>query len=257
MKNIYVCVKHVPDSAANITIDPHGPRIKENIAFLLNPYDEHALTEAARLKTLYPDSQITAVCLGNSDAQKTVRSAMAMGADKGILIETPTLPDSVTIARALAAVIRHNQHPDIIITGKESIDAEGMQTMFRLGHLLGMPAANNVAKLDIEDGAATVDVDYAGGNCRRYKLSLPCVIGAGRGLNIPRYPTFRDVMLSKKKPIDMIPLDSLGIAPAQNRVTCVGLDPLVQKREALPITGSVNEMANKIVDILKNEAKVI
>lgn len=257
MKNIYVCVKHVPDSAANITIDPDGCRIKGKIAFLLNPYDEHALTEAVKVKKIFPGSQITAVCIGDSDARKTIRSAMAMGADRGILIEQTSLPDSILTARALKTVMNHLATPDIIFTGKESIDAEGMQTMFRLGKLFGYPVANNVVALEIKAEKAVVDVDYAGGECRRYSLSIPCVIGAGRDLNKPQYPTFRDIMLSKKKPIDIIPIDSLSFDLPTSSVSCIGLEPLIQEREAKPVIGTLTEMAQKVVEVLKNEAKVL
>ena len=135
---IYVCVKQVPDSAANITIVDEKS-IDERIAFLLNPYDEHAVTEAAALKNQFEGSEIIAVCLGKKDAEKTLRSAMAMGADRGILITTDGQPDSPVTARALKAAIELDGRPDIIFTGKASIDSEGFQTMHRLAAAMEMP----------------------------------------------------------------------------------------------------------------------
>jgi electron transfer flavoprotein beta subunit len=135
---IYVCVKHVPDSAATITIRGKN-QIDENVTFLLNPYDEHAVEEAARLKAQIGDSEVVAVTLGKEAAINTLQSALAMGADRGILIKTDDRPDSILTARALKTAIEQDGKPDIIFTGKESIDSEGMQTMFRLAAALGMP----------------------------------------------------------------------------------------------------------------------
>jgi len=147
---IYVCVKHVPDSAANIHI-VNNQTIDESVPFLLNPYDEHAVTEAAALKNQVPGSEIIAVCLGKKDAESTVRSALAMGADRGLLVETDEVCDSMTTARALHAAIAKDGPADMILTGKESIDNEGMQTQFRIGALFGFPVVTNAASLDITD----------------------------------------------------------------------------------------------------------
>ncbi len=254
--NIFVCVKHVPDSAVNITIKDER-KIDDNIAFLLNPYDEHALTEAVKIKETSPGSQVTAVCLGAQDAEKTVRSAMAMGADKGILIETAQQHDSLVTARMLKAAIDVAGVPDLIFTGKESIDGEGMQTMFRIGALYGFPVATNVVRLEIDNTKAVADTEFSGGMKNRYELSLPCVIGAGRGLNSPKYPTFRDVMLSKKKSVEVMAAKDLNIKAPASKMEVIRLEPLAQNREPVEITGDNKTMAQKIVDILKNEAKVI
>ncbi|MCF8113242.1 MAG: electron transfer flavoprotein subunit beta/FixA family protein [Desulfotignum sp.] len=253
---IYVCVKHVPDSAANIHI-LDGIRIDEKVAFLLNPYDEHAITEAAALKKKVPDSEVVAVCLGKPDAQKTIRSAMAMGADRGILVETDDACDSMTTARALHAAIAQDKPADIILTGKESIDAEGMQTLFRLGALFGFPVATNAASLEIAAGRAMVTCELSGGRTRTFELAMPCVVGAGRGLNTPGYPTFPDVVKSRKKPVQTISLDSLGITPGPGSAKIVALAPLVQKRQPRKVVGTPADQAKEIIRILRHKAKVI
>ena len=140
---IYVCVKHVPDSAAKITITGKN-QIDESITFLMNPYDEHAIEEAARLKERVAGAEVVAVSLGKSDAANTVQSALAMGADRGLLITTDTQPDSMVTARALKTAIEQDGRPDIIFTGKASIDSEGFQTMHRLAAAMGVPAASGV-----------------------------------------------------------------------------------------------------------------
>jgi electron transfer flavoprotein beta subunit len=253
---IYVCVKHVPDSAAHITIVDKN-HIAENITFLLNPYDEHAITEAAGVKEKRPGAEIIAICLGKEDAQKTLRSALAMGADRGILIESNRNHDSIETAQALKAAIEQDGKPGLIFTGKESIDAEGMQTMFRIGALLDLPFATNVMKLDIETGRAMVESELSGGTANTYELSLPCVIGVGRGLNTLRYPTFPDIVKSKKKPVKKIIFADLNIKPSTTGMSIVELEPLGQTREPKEITGDAGEVAKKIVKILKEEAKVI
>ncbi|MCG8684406.1 MAG: electron transfer flavoprotein subunit beta/FixA family protein [Desulfobacterales bacterium] len=253
---IYVCVKHVPDSAANIHILGKD-KIDERVAFLLNPYDEHAVSEAASLKKANPDSEVIAVCVGKADAEKTIRSAMAMGADRGILIETEESCDSMKTARALSAAIQKDGNPDIILTGKESIDAEGMQTMFRVGAIMDYPVMTNVVELNIADQTAKVTCELAGGMTRTFETTLPCVVGAGRGLNTPSYPTFPDIVKARKKPVETIDFDSLGVEPPNGSAKIVGLSPLVQQRSPKEITGSPVQIAKEMVRILKEEAKVI
>lgn len=253
---IYVCVKHVPDSAANITI-VDGQSIDAKIAFLLNPYDEHAVTEATRLKQQFADAEIIAVCLGKKDAAKTIRSAMAMGADRGILVEAQAVPDSMTTARALKAAIEKDGSPGIILTGKESIDAEGMQTMFRIGALFDYPVVTNAVAIEAENERAVVTYELAGGRTRTCELSMPCLVAAGRGLNTPAYPTFPDVVKARKKPLQVVAFSDLGIdtPPGSSRV--VALEPLLQARNPRQINGSPGEIATRIVTILKEEAKVV
>ncbi len=253
---IYVCVKHVPDSAANIAI-LDNTHIDESINFFLNPYDEHAITEATKVRDKFPGSQVIAVCLGKEDAESSIRSAMAMGADRGILIAGDTFYDSIKTARILKAAIGEDGNPDLIFTGKESIDSEGMQTQFRIGALFNIPVATNVVKLDIGEDLAVVDAELSGGEVNNYEMTLPCVIGAGRGLNTPKYPTFPDVMKSKKKPIKKIAISDLSIKSALSGMTTIGLEPLNQTREPKEITGDASQIAHKIVTILKEEAKVI
>jgi len=253
---IYVCVKHVPDSAANIHI-VDNLKIDESVPFLLNPYDEHAVTESVALKNQVPGSEIIAVCLGRKDAESAVRSALAMDADRGLLVETEKMCDSMTTARALHAAIVRDGQADIILTGKESIDSEGMQTQFRIGALFGFPVVTNAVSLDIKNGKATVTCELAGGRTRTFDLTLPCVIGAGRGLNTPIYPTFPDVVKSRKKSIETLTLPELNVPAAPGSTKIVAMTPLVQKRNPQKITGSPSAQAAEIIRILRQEAKVL
>jgi electron transfer flavoprotein beta subunit len=147
--------------------------------------------------------------------------------------------------------------PDIIFTGKESIDSEGMQTQFRIGAVFGFPVVTNAASLDITDGKAVVTCELAGGRTRTFELTLPCVIGAGRGLNTPIYPTFPDVVKSRKKPIETLALSELNVSAAPGSTRIVAMTPLVQKRNPRKITGTPAEQAAEIIRILRQEAKVL
>ncbi len=249
---IYVCVKHVPDSAANIHILDET-RIQEDVAFLLNPYDEHAVTEAVKIRDQFPGSEIIAVTLGKADAENTLRSAMAMGADRGILITADGGCDAVDTARALAAAIREDGSPGIILTGKESIDAEGMQTQFRIGALLGMPVVTNASQLILEGDRARVTCELSGGLTRTFEADLPCVVGAGRGLNTPGYPTLPAIMKSRKKPVKEMAVQSLGLKPSSLSSKIVKFSPLTRTRSPEPITGSSAQMAAKIIKIIKKK----
>ncbi len=253
---IYVCVKHVPDSAATITIEGKNG-INEKITFLMNPYDEHAVTEAAKIKDAGADVEVVAVCLGKPAAENTLRSAMAMGADRSILIETDRSHDSIFTSRALAAAIRSDGQPWIILTGKESIDTEGMQTQFRLAANLGLPVATNVVKVDVDTGGVRVESEREAGTIDVVRMSTPCVIGAGKGLNTPNYPTFPDIVKSRKKEVRKIGVAELAMEEPAAGMEIEELVPAVELRTPKALTGSAADIAAQIVDILKNEAKVI
>ncbi len=254
---IYVCVKHVPDSAANIKIVDQKD-IEQSIAFLLNPYDEHAVTCADQIKKEYPGSaEVIAVSLGPEQAEKTIRSAMAMGVDRGILITTEKKHDSMVTARALKAAIEQDGNAGIIFTGKEAIDTEGMQTMFRIGALFDFPVINNVVKIKINDTRAIVGSNTQGIGINFYDVSLPCVIGAGRDLNTPLYPTFPDIVKARKKQIKQIDFKDLKIDIPSSGTSIKQLEPLLQNRSPKEIKGNLKSIAGQIVRILKDEAKVI
>lgn len=253
---IYVCVKHVPDSAATITIIGTN-RINPNVTFLINPYDEHALTEAARIREQHAPAEVVAVCLGPAAAENTLRSAMAMGADRSILVLTPQDHDSIFTARALKSAIAQDGEPGIILTGKEAIDTEGMQTLFRLAANFGLPAATNVVKLRLQEGTALVECEKESGAVDVIRMRLPCVIGAGRGLNVPKYPTFPEIAKSRKKEVRKIDLAALDIPAPASRMEIVELKPAVENRSPKALTGSPAEIARQIAVILKEEARVM
>lgn len=253
---IYVCVKHVPDSAAKISIREKN-QIDESVTFLLNPYDENALEEAARLKTQIGNSEVIAVTLGKEGALNTLESALAMGADRGILIKSDHRTDSIITARILKAAIEQDGKPDIIFTGKESIDSEGMQTMFRLAAALDMPVAANVVTFSLVRDHVLVECEMEAGVRQVLEMALPCVIGAGKGLNTPRYPTFMDIRKAKKKEVKQIDLESLSIEKSSSSMEILELKPAVEQRQAKELKGQPEEVVRQLIQVLRDEAKII
>ena len=254
--NIYVCVKHVPDTAATIRIGSDD-KIEENITFIMNPYDENALEEAVRLKRQVDGAEVIAVMLAKETAEGTLRSALAMGADRAILIQSGKFHDSITTARALGEAIRRDGIPDIIFTGKESIDSEGFQTMFHLGACLDMPVVTNTVSFELKAQKVSVLCELEAGAREHLEMTLPCVIGAGKDLNQPSYPKLPDILKAKKKQIAVVDLDELAIAPSTSRVEMIRLEPAVEDRQTKTLEGSAEEVADAIVGILRQEAKVM
>jgi electron transfer flavoprotein beta subunit len=252
---IYVCVKHVPDSAAKITITGNN-QIDESVTFLMNPYDEHAIEEAARLKKQVGAAEVIAVSVGKADAANTIQSALAMGADRGILVTTDSRPDSLVTARALKAAIEQDGRADIIFTGKASIDSEGFQTMYRLAAAMDMPAASGVASFALERGRVLVECDLEAGAREVIEMSLPCVIGCGKGLNKPSYPTLPAIIKARKKEVQQIDLQSLNIGKPAGSIEILELKPAIEERRPQEVKGTPEEIADELVRILQEEAKI-
>ncbi len=254
--NIYVCVKHVPDSAAKITIIEKN-QIDESVTFLLNPYDENALEEAVQLKLKAGDSEVIAVCVAKQDASNTLRSALAMGADRAIWVKTAKWIDSIFTADILKAAITRDGNPDIIFAGKESIDTEGMQTIFRLAAEMQMPAASNVVSFSLNGKRVIVTCEMETGVKQLLEMPIPCVIGAGKGLNKPRYPTFMDIRKAKKKTIRQMDPESLHVEEPPAGMEIIELKPAVETRRPKELQGSSGDAVKALMQILQKEAKVI
>ena len=254
--NIYVCVKHVPDTAATIRINADGS-IDENITFIMNPYDENAVEAAVRLKKQMADAEVIAVTLGKETAEATLRSALAMGADRGILITSTASHDSIATARALCAAIKADGALDIVFMGKESIDHEGFQTMYRLGACLDCPVVSNALEFSMTERSVRVTCEMESGDLEHITMETPCVIGAGKDLNQPSYPKLPDILKARKKPLSITALADLEMDMPASRVEMISMEALNEERQPKIIDGSADEIVDAIVEILRDKAKVV
>ena len=254
---IYVCVKHVPDTAANIKIVGENGFDDGGCKFIANPYDEYAVEQAVQLVEKN-DGEVVVVTVGKAAAAATIRAAMAMGAHRGILvtIESQFL-DSQTTARALAAAIQQDGKPDIIFAGKGAVDSEGFQTLYRLAAAMGLPVVNEINRLELVDGKATVGHEIGGGAREVLELALPCVLGTTKGLNEPRYPKFPDIMKAKKKPLKEVSIADLSVSADGAQSELVKLEKVPERTGAKMLGGDVRQAMEELVTILKEEEKVI
>jgi len=253
---IYVCVKHVPDTAANIKVAGENG-FEESVKFVMNPYDEYAVEEAVRT-VQQNGGEVVAVSVGKPNAVATVRSALAVGADRGIHVKTDAqFMDSTTTALALKAVIEQDGSPDLIFTGKQSVDSEGMQTHYRLASKMALPVATDVVSFSIENGSAVVACEMGGGDREVIEMSMPCIIGATKGLNEPRYPKLPDILKAKKKPLVEMDLSDLDIPTTSATATLTSLTQVKERGAATMMNGSVQEMVEELVGRLENDDKVL
>ena len=255
---IYVCVKHVPDTAANIR-PLGGTDFDETVRFIVNPYDEYALEQALRIREKEGgDSEVVAVTVGKESAAVTLRSALAMGADRGILVRTDRyFTDSIETSRLLKQAIDMDGPPSLIFTGKQSIDTEGMQTPYRLAALFDMPAVVNVVAFSMSGDRVTVEREVEGDLREVIEISIPCIIGAARGLNRPRCATLPDIMKAKKKEIRVISKAELRIQEPLSTVELLDLQPVPDRGRGTILNGRPDDMAHELLRLLRDEAKVI
>jgi electron transfer flavoprotein beta subunit len=255
---IYVCVKHVPDTAANIKVVGENGFDDGGCKFIANPYDEYAVEQAVQLVEKN-GGEVIIVTLGKPAALATIRAAMAMGAHRGILVTVgDQFVDSRTTAKALAAAIGQDDgKADLIFTGKGAVDTEGFQTLYRLATIMNLPVVNEINKMDLVDGKAVVGREIGGGARQVIEVSLPCVLGATKGLNEPRYPKFPDIMKAKKKPVQEMALADLGISADAPASELLKLEKVPERTGAKMLDGDVRQAVDELVRVLKEEEKVI
>jgi electron transfer flavoprotein beta subunit len=249
---IYVCVKHVPDTAANIKITGEA-QFDESVKFVVNPYDEYGVEQAIQL-IKDNGGEVIVVTVGKESAVNTMRSALAMGATRGILVKTETqFLDSALTSLALQRAIKEDGAPDLIFTGKQSVDSEGSQTHYRLAQAFDMPVATEVVALALKEDRAVVEREIGGGVKEVIEIQTPCVIGATKGLNEPRYPKLPDILKAKKKEVKLIDIADLGIDLAAGRTEIQELEPVPERSEAKMLDGNPGEIAAQLVAIIKEE----
>jgi electron transfer flavoprotein beta subunit len=247
---ILVPVKRVVDYNVKVRVKADGSGVETaNVKMSMNPFDEIAIEEAVRLKEAGVATEIVAVSCGVAASQETLRTALAIGADRAILVETDVDLQPLAVAKLLKAIVA-KESPQLALLGKQAIDDDANQTGQMLAALLGWPQATFASKVKIADGGAEVVREVDGG-LETVAVKLPAVITVDLRLNEPRYVTLPNIMKAKKKPLETVRPDALGVDVAPRLVTLKVEEPAKRK------SGIKVADAKALADKLKNEAKVI
>lgn len=247
---ILVPVKRVVDYNVKVRVkaDQTGVDLA-NVKMALNPFCEIAVEEAVRLKEAGIATEVVVVSIGAATAQEQLRTALALGADRAVLLETELQVDSLQVAKLLAKMVE-TEKPQLVIIGKQAIDSDNNQTGQMLAALTGMGQGTFASKVEVADGKVAVTREIDGG-LQTVSLTLPAVVSTDLRLNEPRYASLPNIMKAKKKPLDVIAADSLGVALQSNVKTLKVTAPA--QRQAGVMVDSVATLVEK----LKQEAKVI
>jgi electron transfer flavoprotein beta subunit len=247
---VLVSIKRVVDYNVKVRVRPDGLGVETaNVKMSMNPFDEIAVEEAVRMKERGVATEIVAVSCGVAACQETLRTALALGADRAILVETDVELQPLAVAKLLAALVAKEQ-PLIVILGKQAIDDDANQTGQMLAGLLDWPQGAFASKLDVAGGVATVKREIDGG-METIEMQLPAVLTADLRLNEPRYATLPNIMKAKKKPLETTNPAALGVDVAPRLITVNVVEP--PKRKGGGKVADVQELVSK----LRNEAKII
>jgi electron transfer flavoprotein beta subunit len=247
---ILVAVKRVVDFNVKVRVKPDRTGVETaNVKMSMNPFDEIGVEEAVRLKEGGTATEVVAISMGPQGCQETIRTALAMGADRGIHVLSDAELQPLAVAKLLKAIAAKEQ-PQLVILGKQAIDDDSNQTGQMLAALLGWAQATFASKLKVEGGNAQVKREVDGG-LETVEVKLPAILTTDLRLNEPRYASLPNIMKAKKKPIEQTTPEALGVDVAPRLVTLKVEEPA--KRQGGKKVGSVQEL----VDKLKNEARVI
>ncbi|SFR04673.1 electron transfer flavoprotein subunit beta/FixA family protein [Desulfoscipio geothermicus] len=254
---IIVLIKQTFDTEAKITLDVNGKINKSGVSLIMNPYDEFAVEEALRIKEK-AGGEVTVISVGGQQTQDALRQALAMGADKAVLVDSGEAElDEYSTATILAKVIGDMEY-DIILGGFRAIDDGSAQVAGRVAEILNIPVVNVVTKLEIADGKATATREIEGGS-EVVEVTLPAIITAQKGLNEPRYPSMKGIMKAKKKPMDKKALADIGLDESQvaAKVKAISFALPEARKAGKVIPGEPAEAARELAKLLREEAKVI
>ncbi|MDN4072673.1 electron transfer flavoprotein subunit beta/FixA family protein [Fictibacillus terranigra] len=255
--NLYVILKRTFDTEEKISIS-NGQISHDSAEYIINPYDEYAIEEAITLRDAH-GGEVTVVTVGTEESEKELRTALAMGADKAVLIDNEDLEssDQYTTSAVLAEFFKDKDY-DLILGGNVAIDNGSGQVGPRLAELLGIPQVTTITKIEINGADVAIERDVEG-DVEKIETKLPLLVTAQQGLNEPRYPSLPGIMKAKKKPLETLEIDDLDIdkedVEAKTKTVEVFLPP---KKEAGKIlSGELNDQVKELVSLLRSEAKVI
>ena len=249
MRKILVGIKRVVDYNVRVRVKPDGSGVvTDGVKMSVNPFDEIALEEALRIRERFEASEVVAISIGPDDAQQQLRTALAMGADRAILVRTSAALQPLSVAQAMLAVVR-KENPDLVIVGKQAIDDDAAQTGPMLAALWDRPQATFCSKLQIKGDIALIVREVDAG-LETIEVDLPAVISADLRLNEPRYVKLPDIMKAKKKPLDVVELESLGVSADAGLATVFTEPPKPRAKGIM-----VKDVA-ELVDALKKKGLV-
>lgn len=257
--NIFVLLKQVPDTETKIRISSDASGIEKNdIKWIINPYDEFAVEEALKTKERLKEGTVTVVSAGPDRVVEALRTAVAMGADNAIHIKTDTdVADTCLIAHALAAVLK-KETVSLVLTGKQAIDDDQAATFGYVAEYANLPSASVVVKMDISPDKTSVKVEreVEGGTKHIIDMPVPCLVAVNKGINTPRYASLPGIMKAKKKEIKTYTFADLGVtATATVKEGSYQLPP--ERAAGKKIAGDATTQAKELVRLLREEAKVI
>ncbi len=256
---IYVCIKQVPDTETRIKVSASGSQLDETgIKWVINPYDEFAIEEAIKFKEANPQANVTAVTVGpKARVNNALLTAMAMGADDALLIDTSDALDTLTTAKALAAAIQKEGAPHLIFTGKLSIDGSFSSTGPMLAELLKIPHVSVVSSIEYSGASLAVKREVEGGSTETYSVPVPALLAANKGLNKPRFASLPGIMKAKKKPMKELSLADLGVSATSVKVKLSNYELPKDRPACKMISGDPQQQAKELVRLLREEAKVL
>ena len=247
---VLVAVKRVVDYNVKVRAKADGSDVDlNNVKMSINPFCEIAVEEAVRLKEAGTATEVVAVSVGDKSCQEQIRTALALGADRGIQVETEGAVEPLEIAKLLKGVVER-ESPDLVILGKQSIDGDNNQTGQMLGALAGMPQGTFASEVKVEDGKLSVTREVDGG-LQTVSLNMPAIVTTDLRLNEPRYASLPNIMKAKKKPLDVLSPADLGVNLASH-LTLLKVEPPPERSAGIKV-----ESVDELIDKLKNEAKVI
>jgi electron transfer flavoprotein beta subunit len=249
VQKIMVCIKRVVDYNVRIRVKPDGSGVMlDGVKMSINPFDEIALEEALRIKERGTNIEVLAVSIGVADTQQQLRTALAMGADRAILVQSDVAVEPLTAANVFLALAK-KENPDLILLGKQAIDDDANQTGQMLAAIWERPQATYASKIEIAAGKATVTREVDAG-LETIEVDLPAVITVDLRLNEPRYVKLPDIMKAKKKPLDVTSLDALGIS-AGILLKSIKTEPPAQRQKGVMVKD-----VPELIDALKKKGLI-
>lgn len=256
--NIYVCIKQVPDTETKIKLNGDQSGIDTGgIKWIMSPYDEFAVEEALRLKEKNSGSTVTIISAGPDRAKEAIRTGLAMGADNGLHIEVPENADSTLSAKALAGALKKEEKVDLVFMGKEAIDDGASQVPQIVSAHLDIPCVTVVLGIEYSGSSIKCKREIEGGSYENIELPLPAIVATQKGLNEPRYASLPNIMKAKKKEIKEFKMADVGVSESDQRIKYKAFELPPAKQAGKKIEGEPAEQVQKLVQLLREEAKVL